>query len=102
MSLTRGGFDLIVKGPRSWSMRIGPVLTALLAVSLCGGCASTRLDGSWRDPGFAGPTFTKVMVVGVTKQADARRLFEDRFAADLRAHGVEGVQSYTLIPEDGQ
>jgi hypothetical protein len=42
------------------------------------------------------------MVIGVTKQAGIRRTFEDIFAEQLRAHHVEGVQSYTLIPEDGE
>jgi hypothetical protein len=41
------------------------------------------------------------MVIGVTKQAAIRRTFEDEFAAQLKAAGVNAVPSYLYIPQDG-
>ena len=41
-------------------------------------------------------------MVGVTKQAAVRRIFEDEFVRQLRARGTGAVPSYTLVPEDGQ
>jgi hypothetical protein len=66
------------------------------------GCAPTQLVNSWQDPRFSGPPLKRIMVIGVTKQAGIRRTFEDEFAQQLQAKGVQAVQSYTLIPEDGE
>jgi len=81
----------------------GRTSIALLgACLLLGACASTRLVNVWKDAQYSGPPFAKIMVIGVTKQAGIRRTFEDIFAEQLRAHHVEALQSYTLIPEDGE
>ncbi len=74
------------------------------SVLLClavAGCASTSLVNEWQSPDAA-PAMRKVLVVGVTNQSSVRRVFEDEFAAQLRAAGVEAVPSYSLLPEDGQ
>jgi hypothetical protein len=39
--------------------------------------------------------------VGVTPESAVRRVFEDEFVRALQAAGVEGVASYTLLPENG-
>ena len=67
---------------------------------LLSGCASTDLINSWRDPEFNGK-LTSLVVVGVSKQAAVRRIFEDAFAQQLRSKGIRAVPSYTLIPQDG-
>lgn len=77
-------------------------LLLLAAALLLGGCASTSLVNQWKSPDFTGPPLRKVLVVGVTKQPSVRRVFEDEFAAALRAAGVQAVQSYTVIAQDGQ
>ena len=66
------------------------------------GCAATTLKNSWRDPDYKGPPLKKVMVVGVSNQAATRRTFEDEFVKQLKADGVEGIQSYNFIPQDGK
>ena len=66
------------------------------------GCAATTLKTSWRDPGYKGPPLKKVMVVGVSSQPATRRTFEDEFVKQLKADGVEGIQSYNFIPQDGK
>lgn len=73
---------------------------ALLALAAAG-CASTSLVNQWESPD-AHTALRKVLVVGVTKQSSIRRVFEDEFAGQLRAAGVEAVPSYTLLVEDGQ
>jgi hypothetical protein len=74
----------------------------LVAALLLGACASTSLVNQWKSPDFSGPPLHKVLVVGVTNQPSVRRVFEDEFAAALRAAGVQAVQSYTVIGQDGQ
>lgn len=74
----------------------------LVAALLIGACASTSLVNQWKSPEFSGPPLRKVLVVGVTNQPSVRRVFEDEFAAALRVAGVQAVQSYTVIGQDGQ
>ena len=76
---------------------MAPIATLLLAA-----CASTSLVNQWKSPEFSGPPMRKVLVVSVTQQTTVRRVFEDEFAKQLRAAGVEAVPSYTIIPEDGK
>jgi hypothetical protein len=78
------------------------MLTALTVLVFLVGCSSTSLVGSWRDPRFQGPPIRKVLVIGINEDRNARRIFEDEFARQLAARGVEAVASYTLIPQDGQ
>jgi hypothetical protein len=77
-------------------------LLLVLVVLCASGCASTQIINAWQDPKFSGPPLKRVMVIGVTRQAGIRRTFEDQFVSQLRAKGVDGVASYTLIPEDGE
>ena len=65
------------------------------------GCASTTLTSVWRDPSYSGGPIRSVLVVGISKEAGIRRIFEDEFSARLRAVGVTATPSYTLIPQDG-
>jgi len=78
------------------------VCVAVGLLTIAAGCASIQLTNAWRDPAFSGGPFKSIMVIGVTKQAAVRRIFEDEFAQRLSEHGVKAVPSYTLIPEDGE
>jgi hypothetical protein len=64
-------------------------------------CASTQLVHQWSNPAYTSPSFKRVMVIGVTKQAGIRRTFEDEFVAQLKAAGVNATPSYLYIPQDG-
>ena len=61
-------------------------------------CARTTLDSVWKDPNYQGVKFKKVLVVGVAKNQTNRRLFEDKFAAELKTYGTDAISSYTIIP----
>jgi hypothetical protein len=74
----------------------------VVAVLVLAACASTSLVNQWKDPEYAGHAFRRILVLGVTKQASTRRTFEDEFVSQLKAAGVDAVQSYTVLPEDGQ
>jgi hypothetical protein len=79
--------------------RLTPSLVIVVAL-LTAGCASTTLTNSWRAKDFQG-SIESIVVVGVSKQASVRRVFEDEFATQLAGRGVQAIASYTLIPEDG-
>jgi hypothetical protein len=77
-------------------------LAALVVLGvLLGGCASTALRDSWRDPQWSGGTLKSVLVIGVARSQGNRRIFEDGFAQALRAQGVGGSASYPILPEEG-
>lgn len=82
---------------RSW-LRIGVVLVLILVVA---GCSSTKLVNQWKDPEYVPTGFSRILVIGVSRQPGLRRTFEDTFVARLKAEGVDAVPSYRLIPEDG-
>jgi len=76
-----------------------PVRLFLLAcVCLFASCATTKVTEAWKDDQFRG-TIRKVAVLGVFKEPDTRKIFEDEFADRLRARGVEAVASHKIIPD---
>jgi hypothetical protein len=77
-------------------------LPALAAAAFLAACASTTIVDQWQSADFKGGPFKRILVVGITKEATVRRIFEDEFVGQLRARGTGAVASYTLIPEDGQ
>lgn len=84
-------------------MTRGTGFALLVAILALPGCAApTRIVQEWQDPAYAGPAFRRVLVMGITADTTYRRVFEDEFAGQLSARGVEAVQSYRLIPEDNQ
>ena len=76
-----------------------PVRWILLAcVCLLASCATTKMTETWKDDQFKG-TIRKVAVIGVFKEPETRKIFEDEFATRLRAHGIAAVASHKFIPD---
>ena len=62
----------------------------------------TTLNTQWVNPQHAGqPPLGKILVMGITRDATNRRVFEDAVVAALAARGVSAVASYVHIPADG-
>jgi hypothetical protein len=78
---------------------IRPLFLGLLGAMGLAACATTSLQGVWRDSEYAGPPFRKMLVVGITKDGQVRRTFEDIFASQLRSRGVEAIAGHTLLAE---
>jgi len=81
----------------SRSVRLSLAAAPLLVLASC--AAPTKLTTSWSDPTAANHTYQKIVVVGVTPRAPARRQYEDDFVAELQSRGITGVQSYTFAGE---
>lgn len=77
-------------------MRLTPALAVLFGLILCG-CATTTVSNQWRDPSWRGPPAANVVVVGIARSDTMRRIFEDTFARELNAAGVQAEASYTQI-----
>lgn len=79
-------------------------LLALAAAAIVlAACASTTLQSTWVDPGFAGGPFRKVFVMGLAAQnVTARRVFEDVMVSQLQGAGVQAVPAWQFLPGDAQ
>ena len=62
--------------------------TVIIMVSLIACATTPNLTGSWRDENYTGK-FQNVLVVGISANQAARRIFEDTVVNSLKAKGVE-------------
>ena len=72
------------------------ILTALVAV-LIGGCASTKVTGTWKSPSVETMGMHKVLAVAFVPTESVRRNLEDRLIRELAESGIVGVPSYRLV-----
>lgn len=75
---------------------------ALFALPLAlAACSTVSVSNQWKDPAWAGPPASSMLVLGITKSDTMRRVFEDTFSQQLQAAGIKATQSYTQIPAGG-
>ena len=74
------------------------VLFLFACFCLSASCATTKMTDVWRDDNFRG-TIRKVVVIGIFKEPDTRKIFEGEFAARLKERGVDATASYKIIPD---
>jgi hypothetical protein len=77
-------------------MKLFPLLLVIFA-SFFVSCASTTVTDVWKDKAYQGKA-QKIVVIMVAKSPDMRKMFEDRFTAELQKRGNNSIQSYTIIP----
>lgn len=78
-------------------MKLLRLFVIAVSVVLCA-CSTVSVTNQWRDPSWAGPPASSVVVVGISRSDTMRRVFEDTFAQQLQAAGVQAAASYTQIP----
>jgi hypothetical protein len=79
------------------SLRIGALLT-VLALGVLSLLASTKIVHHWVLTGVPMPQVRKMLVVSVMENYLIRQEFEDEMKKLLAKYGVEGVQSYMVLP----
>ena len=57
------------------------------------------LADRWSGPGSARPPFKKLLVVAITRNAPARRHYEDLFVSQIRGREMEGITSYPIVAD---
>jgi hypothetical protein len=75
----------------------GAALPALLAPSAW--AEVPVLADRWSGPGSVRPPFKKLLVVGITRNAPARRRYEDLFVSQIRGRELQGITSYPIVPD---
>ena len=78
-------------------LRVGAPL-AMLALAALPLLAGTKIVRRWVLTGIPMPRFQKMLVAGVTENYLIRQEFEDEMKKQLAKYGVEGVQSYMVLP----
>ncbi len=68
---------------------------------MLGSCETTTLTSVWKDPTYQGKQIRKILIIGVSDKPAIKRVFEDEFARQLQIKGIEGIQSYTILPSEG-
>ena len=69
-------------------------------VMLLASCATTEIKSVWSDASYKGGPLIKVAVIGLAKDQTMKRLYEDEFVRQLKAHGVQAIPGYSVIPQD--
>ena len=79
--------------------RLPVVLSLLLVLAAAAEASDLGLADHWKNPAIDRIGFHKIVVVGITHDAESRRRFEDRFVTLLRAREMQAITSYTLVPD---
>jgi hypothetical protein len=77
--------------------QIARLFAGVLVLGMAG-CASTSMTHTWSDPEWKGPQIKKVLIIGVADRDANRRIFEDKFKAELAKEKVDAISSYTVLP----
>ena len=75
-------------------------VSAIIFLFLLTSCASSKITGEWKDPELGNKKYISILVIGVAKQPDRRKFYEDEFARQLTRQGVMAFASHTIIPRD--
>lgn len=67
-------------------------------VVLTTGCSTINVKAAWKNPSYSGHP-QKIMVIGISQSPILRRVFEDEFVRQIKAHGSDAIASYTVLPK---
>jgi len=78
-------------------------MNRLMSLALLGllttACSSTTVKNSWVKPGYS-DKIENVYLIGIAKEEDYRRIFEETFKRRLSGQGVRAVTSHNDLPKD--
>ncbi len=72
-------------------------LSILFALLLFTSCSSTRMIDSWKSHEYENYQPKKVLIVGITENLTARKIFEEQLKTELKNRGIEAIQSYDVF-----
>ena len=73
---------------------------SLLFLFLLNSCASSKITGEWKNPELGLKKYSHILIIGVAKQPDRRKFYEDEFAKQLNRQGILAIASHTIIARD--
>ena len=72
-------------------------LLSIITLLLLTSCNSVEIIDSWKNPDIATFESTKILIVGMTSNIEARRKFESKLKKEYELRGVEAVMSLDLF-----
>lgn len=69
----------------------------LIATLILTSCSTTQLMGTWKNPDIDSYNPNKVLIIGITSNAEARRKFEQQIQKELSSRGTEAVTSLEFL-----
>ena len=66
-------------------------------VALLFSCTSTRFTDSWRNPEYTNYQPKKVLLLGVTNNLTARKIYEENLKEVFTSRGLQAVESYNVF-----
>jgi hypothetical protein len=82
------------------SIRASLLAAAALLLAAC--AASTQFNAQWVNPEAGKRLPVKsLLVIGISRDTTARRVYEDTMVAQLAARGIKAQPSYRHLPDDG-
>ena len=82
--------------------RLAAFCAVLVGLCACKTTAATNFSQSYRNPGFEDTVFRRVLVIGVTQDAESRQAFENALASAIAGEGGTAAPSYTVLPASEQ
>ena len=73
------------------------VIAVILAGATLANAKSTMLVASWKNPQYSGPTFHRILVIGMSAKPGVRADFEDVLAKLVARDGVEAIPGNTIL-----
>jgi hypothetical protein len=75
---------------------------ATLMLLITGGCSSLKTVETWHKPAEQAHRYQKIMILGVNRDENLRKMFENIVVGELGRHGVVAVAGHTYIPDMGK
>jgi hypothetical protein len=72
-------------------------LIFILAITTFFSCSSIKTVDSWKSKNHADFKPQKVLIVGITENLTARRVFEEKLKEELNLRGIEAKESYEIF-----
>lgn len=69
----------------------------LLSALLLMNCSTTELVDLWKNPAIDSLVISKVLIVGMTSNIEARKEFEQKLKKEFESRGIEAVMSLELF-----
>ena len=75
-------------------------IVIVLSVIFINACATTELTSVWKNEAYQGGPLRKILIIGVDRNQEMKKLLENEFVLQLKAKGIDAVPSHTVLPED--
>ena len=72
----------------------------IIAVLVLFSCNTTQLADTWKNPEITTYEPSKVLVVGLTSNLEARQNFENKLKTELQSRGIEAVSSLDIFKSE--